>query len=72
MCPMIRTDVHATKAIDAGQLAADRERDHTDLTYLRALTELAATAHSRITATNHAIAQLRVSQSEGHGASRGW
>ena len=63
MRPMIRTDIHAINAIDAEQLAADREWDHTDLTYLQALTELAATAHARITATIHAIAQLRVSQS---------
>ena len=62
MRPMIRTDIHAINAIDAEQLAADREWDHTDLTY-EALTQLAATAHARITATIHAIAQLRVSQS---------
>ena len=31
MRPMIRTDIHAINAIDAEQLAADREWDHTDL-----------------------------------------
>jgi hypothetical protein len=55
MRPMIRTDIHAINAIDAEQLAADREGDHTDPTYLQALTELAVTAHARITATIHAM-----------------
>jgi hypothetical protein len=31
MRPIIRTDLHAINAIDAERIAADRERDHTDL-----------------------------------------
>jgi ABC-type transporter Mla subunit MlaD len=58
MRPTIRTDIHAINALDtaAEQLADQRAWDRTDLTYLQAMTELAATAHARITETIRQIA----------------
>jgi hypothetical protein len=65
MRPMIRTDIHAINAIDAEQLAADREWDHTDLTYLQALTELAGSVRRRVCPRNG------VTGSDAPGVSRG-
>lgn len=61
MKPTIRTDIHAINALDtaAEQLAAARQWDHTGLTYLQALTELADTAHARITETIRQIAPAK-------------
>src|SRR5665811_2307557 len=52
-----RTDEHALAAITAAaeQLAHDRSSDHTDLTYIGAMSDLAATAEALITTT---IAQM--------------
>ena len=52
-----RTDEHALAAIAAAaeQLAHDRDWQHTDLTYIEAMSDLAATAEAMITTT---IAQM--------------
>ncbi len=52
-----RTDEHALAAIAvaAEQLAHDRGTGHTDLTYIEAISDLAATAEALITTT---IAQM--------------
>jgi hypothetical protein len=52
-----RTDEYALAAIitAAEQLAHDRAWDHTDLTYIQAMSDLAATAEAMITTT---IAQM--------------
>lgn len=52
-----RTDDYALAAITAAaeQLAHDRDWQHTDLTYIQAMSDLAATAEALITTT---IAQM--------------
>ena len=52
-----RTDEHALAAIAAAaeQLAHDRDWQHTDLTYIEAMSDLAASAEAMITTT---IAQM--------------
>lgn len=52
-----RTDEHALTAITAAaeQLAHDRAWEHTDLTYIQTMSDLAATAEALITTT---IAQM--------------
>lgn len=57
MRPNPRTDQDALAAITAAaeQLARDRGWEHTDLTYIQAMNDLAATAQALITTT---IAQM--------------
>ncbi|MGH3502565.1 MAG: hypothetical protein ACRDQA_16990 [Nocardioidaceae bacterium] len=57
MRPNPRTDHDAVEAITAAaeQLARDRNCEYTDLTYLQAMSDLAATAEALITTT---IAQM--------------